>query len=112
MKKKTLYRITFINQEKIYEIYAKQISQQDFFGFILVEDLVFGETSSVVVDPAQERLKNEFYGVKSTYLPMHSILRIDMVEKEGLGKITSISKESNISQFPTPIYTKTPDNVT
>jgi hypothetical protein len=110
MKRKTLFRVTFVNQEKVYEIYAKHIMQRDLFGFVVLEDLVFGETSSVVVDPGQERLKNEFQGVKSTFIPMHSILRIDEVEKEGVSKITNVSKD-NISQFPAPIYTKTPDNL-
>jgi hypothetical protein len=111
MKQKTLYRVTFTNQEKVYEIYAQSVIQRDLFGFIALEELVFGETSSVVVDPGQERLKNEFSGVKRTYVPMHSILRIDEVEKEGVSKITPLSKEGNVSQFPTPIYTKTPDNI-
>lgn len=111
MKRKSLYRVTFINQEKTYEIYAREVTQQSLFGFILLEDLMFGETSAIVVDPGQERLKSEFQGVKRTYIPMHSVIRIDEVEKEGIAKITSASKDGNISQFPTPIYTKTPDSL-
>lgn len=111
MKRKPLFRVMFINQEKVYEIYAKQITQRDLFGFVVLEDLVFDETSSVVVDPGQERLKNEFQGVKSTFVPMHAILRIDEVEKQGISKITDASKEGNISQFPHPIYTKPPTNI-
>lgn len=108
MKRKSLYRIIFINQEKTYEVYASKVVQDNLFGFILLEDLVFGETSSLVVDPGQERLKSEFQGVKRTYVPMHSVIRIDEVEKEGIAKITSMSKEGNVSQFPTTIYTKSP----
>lgn len=111
MKQKTLYRVTFINQEKVYEVYAKQVSQRELFGFVVLEDLVFGETSGVVVDPGQERLKNEFQGVKSTFIPMHAILRIDEVDKEGISKITQAGKEGNISQFPAAIYTKSPDSL-
>jgi hypothetical protein len=111
MKRKTLYRVTFINQEKVYEVYAANVEQRELFGFVVLENLVFGETSSVVVDPGQERLQNEFQGVKRTYVPMHSIIRIDEVEKEGVSKITSLSKEGNVSQFPSPIYTRTPDNL-
>jgi hypothetical protein len=109
MKSKTLYRVTFINQEKVYEIYAKQVQQRDLFGFVVLEDLVFGETSAVVVDPGQERLRNEFQGVKSTYIPMHAIVRIDEVEKEGIAKISAATKDNNISQFPTTIYTNGPN---
>jgi hypothetical protein len=109
MKQKSLYRVTFTTQEKIYEVYARTVIQRELFGFVALEDLVFGETSAVVVDPGQEKLKNEFQGVKRTYVPMHAILRIDEVDKEGIAKITSSSKEGNVSQFPTMIYTKTPD---
>lgn len=109
MKRKTLYRVTFINQEKVYEVYARNVTQRELFGFVVIEDLVFGETSSVVVDPGQERLKSEFFGVTKTFVPMHSIIRIDEVEKEGIAKISSISKENNVSQFPAAIYTKAPD---
>lgn len=111
MKQKTLFRVTFTNQEKVYEVYARNVMQRDLFGFVVLEGLVFGETSSVVVDPGQERLKREFCDVKSTFVPMHAILRIDEVEKEGISKMTSIAKDGNISQFPTPIYTKSPDNL-
>jgi hypothetical protein len=111
MKNKMLYRVTFVNQDKIYEVYAKKVQQRELFGFIVLEDLVFGETSTVVVDPGQERLKNEFQGVKSTFIPMHSILRIDEVEKEGISKISNASKDSNVSQFPAPVYTNIPDKL-
>jgi hypothetical protein len=40
-------------------------------------------------------------------LPIHSILRIDVVEKPGISKI-STAEGSNVSQFPTPIYTPAP----
>jgi len=32
-------------------------------------------------------LKSEFSGVKRTYIPMHAVIRIDEVEKEGNAKI-------------------------
>jgi hypothetical protein len=68
MKLKMLYRVTFVNQERIYEVYARKVYQSELFGFIAIEELVYGETSSVVVDPGQERLKSEFVDVKCTYM--------------------------------------------
>ena len=103
MPKKKLYKIVFMNQGKVYEIYARSVGQGMIFGFIEVGELVFGERSSVVVDPSEEKIKTEFEGVKRTYLPMHSILRIDEVEKEGASKISKI--EGNVTQFPVPMYT-------
>lgn len=104
MSARHLYKISFVNQGKIYEIYARSVTQGTLFGFIEVERLVFGERSSVVVDPAEERIKTEFAGVRRTFLPMHSILRIDEVEKQGVSKITAV-EPGNIAQFPGPIYT-------
>jgi len=103
MNKKTLYRIVFISQGQIYEIYAREIGHGSMFGFIDVAQLVFGERTSVVVDPTEEKIKSEFEGVTRTYLPMHAIIRIDEVEKHGVSKISKA--EGNIAQFPMPVYT-------
>jgi len=99
-----IFKVVFANQGKVYEIYAKKVSHGTLWGFVEVEELIFGEKTSVVVDPSEERVKNEFEGVKRTYLPMHSILRIDEVRKQGISKITAVDS-SNITPFPTPIYT-------
>jgi len=88
MSNKTLYKIVFVSQGQVYEVYAREVSHGGLFGFIEVEELVFGERTSVVVDPSEERIKSEFENVKRTYLPMHSIIRIDEVEKQGTSKIT------------------------
>jgi len=100
---KHIYKLLFVSQGKVYEIYARGVSHGALFGFIEVEELVFGERSSMVVDPSEEKIKSEFSGVKRTYLPMHSILRIDEVEKQGVSKI-STAKEGNVAQFPMPVY--------
>lgn len=93
-----------MNQGKIYEIYARSIAHGDLFGFIEVEDFVFGERSSVVVDPVEEKIKSEFAGVQRTYIPMHAVMRIDQVEKQGASKIRNVEGD-NIAQFPMPMYT-------
>ena len=104
MSSKPIYKVIFLNQGKVYEVYAKAVSHGNLFGFIEVEELVFGTRTSVVVDPSEEKIKTEFEGVKRTYLPMHSILRIDEVDKQGVSKITS-ADGSNVTQFPVPMYT-------
>jgi hypothetical protein len=93
-----------MNQGQVYEIFARSISQGGLFGFIEVEEIVFGERSTVVVDPSEEKLKTEFQGVKRTYLPMHSIIRIDEVDKQGVSKI-SAAEGDNVAPFPMPLYT-------
>ena len=104
MAKQKLYRIVFVNQGQIYEIYARSVGHGAMFGFVEVAELVFGERSGVVVDPSEERIKSEFDQVTRTYLPMHSVIRIDEVEKQGTSKISKV-EGSNVAQFPMPIYT-------
>jgi len=99
-----IYKVVFANQGKIYEIYARKVGHGALFGFVEVEELIFGERSAVVVDPSEERIKGEFEGVKRTYLPLHSVLRIDEVRKTGVSKI-SAAEGSNVTQFPFPVYT-------
>lgn len=70
-------------------------------GFVEVEQLVFGENTTVVVDPSEESLKLEFEGVERTYIPMHAIIRIDEVESKGTAKITdSDGKTGKVTPFP------------
>lgn len=105
MSKKTLYKIIFHNQGKVYEIYARSVHQGSMFGFIEVDKIVFGEKSSVVVDPTEENLKSEFSGVSRTYIPLHAIIRIDEVQKHGAAKVTAVpGKGENVMPFP--IYTQ------
>lgn len=101
MTKKLLFRIAFTNHEAIYEIYANSIKESDMFGFLEVEELVFGEHTALVVDPSEEKLKMEFNGVKRTFIPMHSIIRIDEVTKQGVAKVKDKAGYDNkISHFP------------
>jgi hypothetical protein len=92
-----LFRITFLNKGQVYEVYAREVYQSDLWGFIEIENFVFGERSQMVVDPAEEKIKNEFTGVKRSFIPLQAIVRIDEVEKEG---VATISKGDNVSPFP------------
>ena len=93
-----IYKVIFLNQGQIYEVYACNIYQGELYGFIEVEDFLFGERAQMVVAPSEERLKNEFAGVNRSYIPMHAIIRIDEVEKEGIAKVTEAG--GNVSHFP------------
>ena len=92
-----LFRITFLNKGQVYEVYAREVYQSDLYGFIEIENFVFGERSQMVVDPAEEKLKTEFNGVVRSFIPLQAIIRIDEVEKEG---VATISKGDNIAPFP------------
>ena len=88
MSKQDLYRVVFMSQGQVYEIYAREVGHGAMFGFIEVEQLVFGERTSIVVDPSEESLKHEFNGVRRTYIPLQAVIRIDEVEKQGTARIT------------------------
>ncbi len=103
MTDENLYRVRFFSEDKIYEVYARDVLQGELYGFVILADLVFDNNTTVVVDPSEEKLKSEFSGVRQTIIPMHSIIRIDEVEKRGTAKITEVT--GNISQFPSPVYT-------
>lgn len=103
-----VYKIIFHNQGEVFEIYAKNVNQGHLYGFVEVEEILYGERSQVVVDPSEERMKSEFRGVKRIFLPMHAVVRIDEVEKEGVPRITTQEGAGNISEFPSPIYPPQP----
>ncbi len=105
----TLFRVRFYHEDSVFEIYARSLAQESIFGFLEVEEIVFGENSSIVVDPAEEKLKNEFQDVVCTYIPLHAVIRIDEVKKEGIAKVIELPKDANskvIRPFPAHLYNK------
>lgn len=99
MSKPRLYRISFHNQGQVYEIYAGAVSHGGMPGFVEVEKLVFGERSSVVVDPTEEKLKTEFENVERFYIPLHAVIRIDEVNRQGNARIVK-GDGSKVTPFP------------
>lgn len=103
MSVEQLYRVRFMSQDKLYEVYAREVYQGALYGFVVLEDLIFDEHTTLVVDPSEERLKAEFEGVTEVMVPMHAVVRIDAVEKRGTAKITDLG--DNVHSFPSPVYT-------
>ena len=97
-----VYRVLFHNQGNVYEVYARNIYQSELYGFVEIEEYTFGNRSQMLIDPAEDRLRKEFEGVQRSFVPMHAIVRIDEVEKEGVAKITD-SKGENVTPFPMPV---------
>lgn len=100
-----IYRVSFVNQDKIYEVFARQVYEADLYGFIAIEELEFGTQSELVIDPGEEKLKSEFSSVTRTFIPMHAIIRIDEVEKPGISKIHAMEggRNNNVSPFARPL---------
>lgn len=106
MAKKRVYRVTFRNDSEVYEVYCRKVGPADMFGFVEIEGFLFGERSSVVVDPSEEKLKIEFAGVERTLVPLHAVIRIDSVDKSGSSKVHAVgSTGGKVATLPTAIYT-------
>ncbi len=95
-----IFRISFHNQGKVYQLHAEQVGQGELYGFVEITGLLFNEHTSVVIDPAEERLKDEFSGTSRILVPMHAVIRIDEVEKRGQNMIFDVGDTSNITTFP------------
>lgn len=98
MPKEILYRILYHQHNEPCELYARSVSESDMFGFIELEELVF---EAIADTDHQEKLKQEFDGVKRTYIPLSNVCRIDTIERDdevvGQGKRSTIG---NVTVFP------------
>lgn len=98
-----IFRVSFHNNGKVYQLHVQRLAQGDLYGFIEMSDLLFGEHTSVVIDPAEDRLKSEFAGVQRLMLPLHTIIRIEEVEKRGQNKILDMDGSTGkVTPFPLP----------
>jgi len=97
--KECTYRIIFTQEDKVYEIFAKSISEESLMGFIEVEEIVFASDDAIVIDPSDEKLKKEFQGVRRMHIPMHMILRIDEMER-GKTERKDLHQKDNVRQLP------------
>lgn len=104
MKEKTIYKVVFSNRGQIYQLYARKVSQGNLYGFIVIEELTFGENSSILVDPSEEKLRREFEGVERSFIPMHEVIRIDQVKTRGVAKIIAENDQNGGGTKVTSLY--------
>ena len=64
-----IYKVMFHSMGQIYEVYAHNIYSSDLYGFIEVEDYIFGKRSQVVIDPGEDKLRNVFEGCREVSFP-------------------------------------------
>ncbi len=103
MTDKKLYKVVFLSHGKIYELFARKVCGSALWGFTEVSGLVFGLGEGVVVDPTEERLRDEFAGTKVLHLPMQSVLRVEEVERAGPSAIRDAATgEKVVTPFPLP----------
>ncbi|MCX7034353.1 MAG: DUF1820 family protein [Arenimonas sp.] len=104
MNTRVLYRITFLNAGKIYELYARRVTSSSLWGFTEVADLVFDVNEGLVVDPTEERLREEFANTRVLHLPMQSVLRVEEVDRKAPVSIRDAGTgEKVVTPFPMPM---------
>jgi hypothetical protein len=103
-EKAAIYKVRFMHEGRVFELYARNVCTSAFFGFVEVEKLLWGKKSDIIVDPTEQELKNEFDGVKRTFIPMHAIVRIDEVDKSGPAKILPLPAGAREAPLPFPLY--------
>lgn len=100
---KPLYKVTFLNAGKVYELYARSVASGALWGFTEVAELVFDVHEGLVVDPTEERLRDEFGNTRVLHLPMQSIVRIEEVERKAQSSIRDAATgEKVVTPFPVP----------
>jgi hypothetical protein len=103
VRKQRVYKVLFTSNGQLVELFARQVTQGSLFGFIEVEDLIFGARSQVVVDPGEESLRHEFGEAKRLFLPLHAVVRIEEVEREGTSRMRAAPEgASTVRPFPIP----------
>ena len=104
MRTRKLYKVTFLHLGKCYELYARHVDTSALWGFTEVGELVFEPAGSgLLVDPTEERLRDEFAQTRALHLPMQSIVRIEEVEAKGPTAIRDAATgEKVVTPFPMP----------
>ncbi len=102
MAKQHLYKIVFLNHGKVYELYSRGVSSSGLWGFLEVSELVFEDGDSLVIDPAEEKMREEFDGVSVLHLPIQSVLRVEEVKKRGQAVIRDRESGEKVTPFPVP----------
>jgi hypothetical protein len=100
MAEKRLYKIIFLNQGKVYQLFSRNVASSGLWGFIEVADLIFESGESLVVDPTEERMRQEFEGARVLHLPIQSVLRVEEVDKRGPCLIRDRESGEKVTPFP------------
>ena len=98
--KEKLFRIAFLNHGKVYELFCTGVCTSNLLGFVEVSGLQFEEKDSLVIDPTEEKMRDEFDGVEVLHLPMHSVLRVEQVRKKGQAVIRDRESGEKVTPFP------------
>ena len=100
MAEKKLYKIVFLNNGKVYELFSEGVASSGLWGFVEVSDLVFESSDGLVVDPTEEKMRREFEHASVLHLPIQSVLRVEEVKKRGQCLIRDRESGEKVTPFP------------
>lgn len=95
-----MYKLVFFNQGKVYELFAERVDSSHLYGFIEAGGLVFDRGSDTVVDPTEERLRDEFADTEKLMLPLQSVIRVEQVRKRGNCAIRDGKSGDKVTPLP------------
>ena len=96
-----MFKVIFHNHNKVYELFCRKVIGSEMaYGFVEISDLVFETDESLVIDPTEERLREEFADVKRIHLPMHSVIRVEEVARRGNCAIRDSKSGEKVTQLP------------
>lgn len=79
-----VYRVIFTHLDQVYTIYSLGISEETLVGFIEVDGIlsISAEAPAEEGDKKANTFLEHMHNIKRTYVPMHSVLRIDEMTKK------------------------------
>lgn len=90
---KKLYKVQFIDEKKeVKIIHANHVNPSSFLGLIEISDIIFIDSSDILINPDDEKIRKEFKNVEKTFLPIGTILRIDEIILESETPIIKLYK--------------------
>lgn len=95
-----MYKVVFLNRGQVYELFAERVDSSHLMGFVTVSKLLFDTGSSVVVDPVEERMREEFRDTEELLLPIQSVVRVEKVCKRGTSVIRDRSSGEKVTPLP------------
>ena len=101
MRQKKLYKVTFLSQDRSIELHARHVASRALWGFTEVGDLVFDPPGEgLLVDPTEERLREEFKDTTMLHVPIQAIVRIEEVSRRGPLAIRDAGAGGKVTLFP------------
>lgn len=95
-----MFKLVFYNHGKVYELFAEQVDSSHLYGFVEARKLVFEPVSKMVVDPTEERLREEFADTEALLLPLQSVIRIERVAQRGSCVIRDRKSGDKVTVLP------------